>query len=64
MLWRHCREKECQIHAFAYLNLFGDGIHNFIDGLVMAAAFLTSIPLGAIYSNYYLEHRFNVKDKV
>jgi zinc and cadmium transporter len=46
MLWRHCHEKECQIHAFAYLNLFGDGIHNVIDGLVMAAAFLTSIPLG------------------
>ncbi len=46
MLWRHCHEKECQIHAFAYLNLFGDSIHNFIDGLVMAAAFLTSIPLG------------------
>lgn len=46
MLWRHCHEKECHIHAFAYLNLFGDSIHNFIDGLVMAAAFLTSIPLG------------------
>jgi zinc and cadmium transporter len=46
MVWRHCYEKECRIHAFAYLNLFGHGIHNFIDGLVMAAAFLTSIPLG------------------
>jgi len=39
-LWRHCHERECPIHPFAYLNLVGDGIHNFIDGLIIAAGFL------------------------
>jgi zinc and cadmium transporter len=44
--WRHCHEGVCDIHAFTYLNLIGDGIHNFIDGVVIAAAFLINIPLG------------------
>jgi len=44
--WRHCHEPECKIHTFGYMNLVGDGIHNFIDGLIIAAAFLTNIPLG------------------
>ncbi|MDD5171672.1 MAG: ZIP family metal transporter [Candidatus ainarchaeum sp.] len=30
----------------AYLVLIGDGIHNFFDGVAIAAAFLTSLPLG------------------
>jgi len=46
LLWRHCHEKACPIHVFVYLNLFGDGVHNFIDGLVMAASFVVSVPLG------------------
>lgn len=45
-LWRHCHERECPIHTFAYVNLLGDGVHNFIDGVVIAASFLASIPLG------------------
>jgi len=32
--------------GFAYLNLLGDGIHNFIDGMVIAASFNASIELG------------------
>lgn len=48
LLWRHCHERACPIHVFAYLNLFGDGVHNFIDGLVMAASFVVSIPLGLV----------------
>lgn len=46
--WRHCHEKECPIHSFAYINLLGDIIHNFIDGLIIAAAFLENFPLGVI----------------
>ncbi|MFX1485983.1 MAG: ZIP family metal transporter [Promethearchaeota archaeon] len=46
LLWRHCHKAECDIHPFAYLNLIGDGVHNFIDGLVIAASFIAGIPLG------------------
>lgn len=45
-LWRHCHDRECPVHTFVYLNLFGDGIHNFTDGLIIAASFIVSLPLG------------------
>ncbi|KYK29596.1 MAG: hypothetical protein AYK23_01660 [Candidatus Proteinoplasmatales archaeon SG8-5] len=48
LLWRHCHDKECKIHTFAYINLVGDGIHNFIDGLIIAAGFLASVEIGLI----------------
>ncbi|MBN1160202.1 MAG: ZIP family metal transporter [Candidatus Diapherotrites archaeon] len=44
--WRHCHDIKCKIHTFAYMNLLGDGVHNFIDGLVIAASYIISIPLG------------------
>ncbi len=50
-LWRHCHEREkCPVHPFAYLNLVGDGIHNFIDGIIIAASFMASqdVSLGFI----------------
>jgi zinc and cadmium transporter len=46
LYWRHCHEKECSVHTFTYLNLIGDGIHNFIDGMVIATSFLISYSLG------------------
>ena len=46
--WRHCHNGVCDAHAFTYLNLFGDGIHNFIDGVVIAASFVGSIKLGIV----------------
>jgi zinc and cadmium transporter len=46
--WRHCHKGICDIHAFTYLNLIGDGIHNFTDGLVIGASFLISIHFGII----------------
>ncbi len=42
--WHHC--KECDIHPFSYMVLIGDGVHNFLGGLILAASFLVSIPLG------------------
>lgn len=33
-------------HKIGILNLVGDGVHNFIDGLVIAGAYLISIPTG------------------
>ncbi len=44
--WRHCHDGDCKVHSFAYMNLFGDSVHNFLDGLAIAASFVTSIPLG------------------
>lgn len=46
--WHHCGQDECKVRPVAYLNLIGDGIHNFIDGIVIAAAYLISIPTGII----------------
>ncbi|MDH7563521.1 MAG: ZIP family metal transporter [Candidatus Bathyarchaeota archaeon] len=46
LYWRHCHEGECEVHMFAYLNLIGDGVHNFIDGMIIAATFLISSGLG------------------
>jgi len=55
-LWQHCHEKECLVHPFAYLNLFGDGVHNFIDGVIIAASFLVSIPLGTAATMAVISH--------
>lgn len=46
--WRHCHKGECKVHTFGYMNLFGDSVHNFIDGLIIAATFLTDIRLGVV----------------
>jgi len=46
--WRHCHiphSKE-HIHPFAMMNLLGDGVHNFIDGIIIGASYLASIPVG------------------
>lgn len=46
--WRHCHEtpSDDHPHAFSYLILVGDFFHNFVDGMIIAASFLVSVPLG------------------
>jgi zinc and cadmium transporter len=47
VLWRHCHTHECEVHhTSASVVLVGDAFHNFVDGAVIAAAVMTSIPLG------------------
>ncbi len=48
LLWYHCHGGECKIHIFSYTILAGDGVHNFIDGIIIGASFLINIPLGII----------------
>jgi zinc and cadmium transporter len=47
VLWRHCHTHDCEVHDGAVFPvLVGDAFHNFVDGAVVAAAVLTSVPLG------------------
>ena len=46
--WRHCHHGKCEVHTFAYMNIFGDIIHNLIDGMIIAASFVTNLHLGIV----------------
>lgn len=44
--WRHCHDAKCEVHAFNYLNIVGDVVHNFNDGLIIGAIFSVDIKVG------------------
>lgn len=51
VLWRHCHHEdiECEVHhSTATLVIVGDAVHTFVDGVVIAAAALVSLPLGLV----------------
>ena len=57
VLWRHCHADPCEAHApqerhraraSATLILWGDGFHNTLDGVLIAAAFMTDAHLGIV----------------
>jgi zinc and cadmium transporter len=59
LLWRHCHTTDCEahIHMDAHFHqpagtliVVGDGIHNFVDGILIAAAFLADLHLGIVTS--------------
>jgi zinc and cadmium transporter len=68
VLWRHShseeyadhgahhRHHEHREHASAMLVLVGDSIHNALDGVIIAAAFLTDIKLGIVTSIAVMTH--------
>ena len=52
--WHQC--EKCETHPFSYIMLFGDGIHNLIDGIIIAASFLIDLQLGIITTIMVLIH--------
>ena len=66
LLWRHCHTEHCEVHdqhASAHdhgrsgaLIVVGDTVHNFVDGVLIAAAFLQSTELGIITAVAIIAH--------
>jgi len=46
--WQHCHMPitKTHVHSFAKMNLIGDSLHNFIDGLIISASYMVNIPTG------------------
>lgn len=70
VLWRHCHEDHCETHAPALpehhhghgqrapgvMILVGDTMHNMLDGVLIAAAFLIDVQLGIMTGIAVLAH--------
>lgn len=56
LCWRHCHDAQCDAHSFTYLNLVGDSIHNFVDGVIIAASFLVGPALGVVATTVVIMH--------
>jgi len=58
LFWHHCHDEECEerVKPFNYLILWGDAIHNIIDGIIIAASFIVSIPFGITTSILIMAH--------
>jgi len=57
VIWHHCHDEECELQSAAGpILLIGDTLHNFMDGIVIAASFLISINMGIIVSLSVITH--------
>lgn len=56
LFWYHCHDGNCPAHPYTYLILWGDFIHNFIDGIILALAFLADIKLGVLTTIAVIVH--------
>lgn len=66
LLWRHCHTENCEVHdsharphdqgRSGLLIVVGDTVHNFVDGLLIAAAFLQSTEVGVIAAVAIIAH--------
>lgn len=54
--WHHSHEDEVENHPIGYMNLVGDAIHNFSDGIIIATAFSIDVRLGFITGVAILVH--------
>ena len=65
LLWRHCHHDHCEAHEApdhsshsrsGMLIVIGDTFHNFVDGIIIAAAFLTDVNLGIVTALAIIAH--------
>jgi len=66
LLWRHCHTEHCEVHdpherphddgRSGALIVVGDTVHNFVDGILIAAAFVQSTELGIIAAIAIVAH--------
>lgn len=66
VLWRHCHDHHCEAHeiplrssgahASGWLILLGDAVHNFVDGILIAAAFMGGIEIGIVTALAIIAH--------
>ena len=66
LLWRHCHTENCEVHdqhtqahdhgRSGALIMVGDTVHNFVDGVLIAAAFLQNTELGIIAALAIIAH--------
>ena len=66
VLWRHCHHDHCEAHEAhapahdhgrsGLLILIGDTFHNFVDGILIAAAFMESTELGIVTAMAIIAH--------
>jgi zinc and cadmium transporter len=65
LLWRHCHHEHCDAHdshahethgRSGLMIMVGDTFHNFVDGIIIAAAFLTDVNLGIVTALAIIAH--------
>jgi zinc and cadmium transporter len=64
VLWRHCHVEDCEAHhaepndqgRSGLMIIIGDSFHNFVDGILIAAAFLQSTELGVVTAAAIIAH--------
>jgi len=66
VLWRHCHEETCEAHSShdhahdhgrsGMMITVGDTFHNFVDGIIIAGAFLADFRLGAVTALAIIAH--------
>jgi len=66
VLWRHCHVEDCEAHDHhadpndhgrsGLMIIIGDAFHNFVDGILIAAAFLQSTQLGIVTAAAIIAH--------
>jgi zinc and cadmium transporter len=56
--WRHCHipTSNNHIHPVGKMNLIGDALHNFIDGMIIAGSFIVDFNLGVITTIAVISH--------